>query len=162
MSIRTKIVTIQGDPAENRDAGKSFFLREMPARQAEKWAIRALNLLAASGFEVPDSAAHAGLAGLASVGVDLSNFRGLDWEKLEPLLDEMLGCVSSLPNPANVGVIVPLVAGSEQIEEVKTLLTLRKEVLELHLGFSLADKFRSLSAAKTQSDPQTSSPTSQA
>ena len=44
-----------------RDAGKSFTLTEMPADQAERWAIRALLALAGAGVDRPDGAADAGV-----------------------------------------------------------------------------------------------------
>ena len=127
---RTKTVTIT---AQNRDHGKNFLLTEMPAARAEKWAARAFLALAKSGVELPDSTTTNGMAGFATVGFEAIG--KLDWADAEPLLDEMMTCVQIVPSPNIVRALVP---GADDIEEVSTLFTLRKELLELHLGFSLA------------------------
>ena len=49
MSRKEMTVTIQLD---NRDKGKSFFITEMPSRQAEQWADRAFLALAHSGLNL--------------------------------------------------------------------------------------------------------------
>lgn len=154
--IRTKLYSC--DESHGRDAGKSFLLTEMDADRAEKWAMRALNALAASGLQIPDGA---GLAEIASVGLD--SFRGLPWNETEPLLDEMFSCVQCVPDPNKrtaqypLGYPRPLAKGD--IEEVKTRLKLRLEVLELHLGFSLADKLLT-SRASAVGGPPTNTETS--
>ena len=132
MARRVKIVTVT---AEGRDTGKVFVLREMAASAAEKWAARALLALAKSGANIPDDAAAAGLAGVASVGFQA--FGGLPWELAEPLLDEMFDCVMIQPS-ANPDVTRRLI--EDDIEEVATRLKLRLELFELHTGFSMAAK----------------------
>jgi hypothetical protein len=91
---------------------------------------------------------NAGLAGLAFIGVGA--IAGLKFEDVEPLMDEMFAsCVAIVPDPARpsvfrgagrleggAGPVGPMV--EDDIEEVSTLLQLRKAILELHLGFSLA------------------------
>lgn len=122
---------------EGRDLGKRFLITEMPATKAEKWAARALNALLASGIQISDQAASAGMRGLAAaVSQGLSGFTGLPWNLVEPLLDEMMDCVQVLPNPSNPGIMRPLI--EQDIEEVVTRLTLRNAWLELHIGFSFA------------------------
>ena len=79
---------------------------------------------------------------------------------MEPLLDEMMECVRYVGNPVTAPeVSMPLTANPDAIEEVSTLLTIRRELLELHLGFSFADRIKSsdLSVSK----PPTDTPTSQ-
>jgi len=144
MALRVKTVVIE---EEGRDFGKHFVLTEMPAHKAEKWAARALNALLASGMQLPDSTASMGLAGVASMG--LSAFSGLPWDQVEPLLDEMFTCVKYLPDPQRESSLRAIIDAAGDIEEVMTRLTLRREVLELHLGFSLAEKL-STSAVKTR------------
>jgi hypothetical protein len=148
---KTKIVTID---AENRDKGKSFLLTEMGATQAEKWAARAFLALAKSGVDLPDGAAQQGLAGVAAAG--LSALSGLDWALAEPLLDEMFRCIQIQPDPVkNPNFFRAL--GENDTEEVTTRIKLRKELLELHLGFSLAAK---LSESMAQAAPLASPITS--
>jgi len=113
MARRTRVVTIT---AEGRDKGKSFSLKEMPADQAERWAIRALLALAAAGAKLPDGALDAGIAGVAAVeaangGVaallvgGLKSLAGLDYSVIAPLLDEMMACIQYVP-PAKT-ILVP-------------------------------------------------------
>lgn len=116
---------------EGRDKGKVFILTEMPASQAERWALRALSALAASGVDVPDDIATAGLAGVARLGVQA--FGGLPWEKAEPLIEEMFKCISILPDPSKPGVTRVLI--EDDIEEVSTRLKLRIELFKLHMSF---------------------------
>lgn len=52
MARKTKLVTIA---AEGRDKGKCFLIREMPAMQSEKWAIRAILALGRADAEVEDA-----------------------------------------------------------------------------------------------------------
>ena len=131
MARKTKTVTID---AENRDKGKIFIITEMPAAQAETWAMRAFLALARSGVEIPQDIASAGLAGIASMG--LKALGALDWEVAGPLIAEMMDCVKILSPDGKVE-RKPL---PDEIEEITTRLLLRKEVLALHLDFfSIAD-----------------------
>lgn len=132
---REKTITILD---ANRDQGKVFHIIEMPAFQAEKWAVRALLAMARSGIELPEGIEHAGLAGLATVS--LRAMAGVSFAEAEPLMDEMLGCVTFQPDPKQPAVRRGLV--ETDIEEITTLVKLRAEALELHLGFSL-DAIRS-------------------
>lgn len=130
MARKTVTVVIT---AEGRDQGKTFVIQELPAMQAERWAMRALLALAKSGVEIPDDIASAGLAGVASLG--LKAFAGLDYNDAEPLMAEMLSCVSILPDPSNPAVRRYDIEAD--IEEVGTLLKLRLETFNLHTGFSM-------------------------
>jgi len=118
--------------AAGRDQGKVFRLTEMPASRAERWAARSLAALLASGVEIPDNIQEAGLAAIAHFG--LSIFSRMDFDAAQPLLDEMMGCVEIQPDPSKQ-VYRPLI--EDDIEEVLTRLTLRSEVFQLMLGFSI-------------------------
>ena len=113
---------------KGRDAGKTYIIREMPATQGERWALRAFLALANSGLEIPDDTVAAGLPGLLSLG--LRAVFKLKFEDAEPLLNEMMGCVKIQPDPANKALVRALV--EEDIEEIGTRLALRKAVIELH------------------------------
>lgn len=128
MARKTLTVTVS---AEGRDNGKAFLLTEMPAAQAEEWGARALLALMRSGVEVPDNVASIGLAGIAVLGIRALS--GLEWSLAKPLFDEMWTCVQIIPDPAKPGVVRGLV--DSDIEEVKTRLFLRKEILNLHIEF---------------------------
>lgn len=130
MARRTDVVTIEGDPEKNRDAGKVFVITEMPADQAERWAIRALLALAKAGVTVSDAAQ--GMAGLAAAG--LSALGSLPFEDVGPLMAEMFGCVRYQHKPGHP--LQEIEDGEKsQIEEVSTRLELRKRIFKLHTGF---------------------------
>jgi hypothetical protein len=119
---------------EGRDTGKHFLLTEMPASQAERWAIRAFLAMAKGGIELPDGIEQSGMAGIAKVGLGL--LLKIPPEDALPLLDEMMGCVQFIPNPSNKAVFRALI--EDDIEDVMTRFKIRKEVFGLHVDFSLA------------------------
>ena len=128
-----------------RDAGKVFRITEMPAAQAEKWAVKAFLAAAKGGIQLPDNAADSGFAGVAQAGFAmLSNMPS---EMAFDLLDEMMACVQFQPNPAKPEVVRGLV--DDDIDEVMTRIQLRKAVFDLHVDFSQAAG--SLNSAHPQS-----------
>lgn len=139
---KTETITIQ---REGRDKGKVFKITEMPAAQAEKWALRAFFALANTGVELPEGLEESGMAGLAAIG--LQALGKVPYEAAEPLLDDLMACVQHIPDPSKPEVVRGLI--DEDIEEVATRLELKKSVWELHTGFF------SLGGNST-SDPQTS------
>ncbi len=133
----------------SRDAGKLFVVREMPASQAEKWAMRALLSVARSGIDIGQAAGQ-GMLGIALMGV--TALLSASWDDAEPLLDEMMACIQIKPDPSNPNVVRPLI--EDDIEEVRTRIDLRREVLELHVGFSLSGV---VSKPTSETKPTTSS-----
>jgi hypothetical protein len=120
---RTKTVEI----AEGRDAGKKYQITEMSAEAAEWWAFRALQAVASSGVDLD---LQSPMAELARTG--LKALASVPPVQAKPLLDEMMSCVQILV-PATQK---PRALLDGDIEDVKTRFMLRKEVMELHLGFS--------------------------
>ena len=118
-----------------RDQGKVFVITEMPASQAEKWAIRAFMAAAGAGAQIPDDLHAQGMAGLFRIGSEA--LAKIPFELAEPLLDEMMDCVQIAPSPANPSVVRSLI--EDDIEEVATRVRLRTQILQLHVGFSAAD-----------------------
>lgn len=144
MARKSKHIKIDtGDKSTNRDFGKIFVLMEMPAMQAEKWAARAFMALARSGVDLPADVSNAGMAGIAFMGLRALAVGGIHFEDIEPLLDEMLGCIKIVRDPKTPEMTYDLrmgVPGAEDdIEEVATLIKLRQEVFDLHVNFSQAD-----------------------
>lgn len=129
-----------------RDYGKAFFIRELPASQAEKWAARAFLGLAKSGIDIPDDVSNSGLAGIAAMG--LRAVGGMQFDLLEPLMDEMFTCVQIIPDPSKPQVVRALI--EDDIEEVSTRLQLRKEVFVLHVDFSMAGALLTSATAPAQ------------
>lgn len=125
MARKTKVFKI--DDKKSRDNGKSFVLTEMDAESAEWWAFQVLQCLLGSDAEIDFNAPLAQLAaqGLAAMG-------RIPPEKAKPLLEQMMGCVRiKLPSGSESRDLLP-----GDIEEVKTRVILRKEVLALHVDFS--------------------------
>lgn len=124
MARRTRIHTVGADGG--RDAGKAFLITEMDSESAEWWAFQVLQALlgsdAAIDFDAP-------LAQMARQG--FGALSKLPPDKAKPLLEQMITCVRvKLPGSNDSRDLLP-----NDIEEVKTRIMLRKEVLELHTGF---------------------------
>lgn len=125
---KEKVVTIT---AKGRDTNKQFHLTEMDAERAEEWGMRALLALARGGVELPEGIERMGLAGIAVVGVKALG--QLDYDVAKPLLQQMMDCVQIIPDPSKPQVRRTLVP--DDIEDVKTRLELRREVIDLHIDF---------------------------
>lgn len=121
-------------PIEGRDKGKIFRITEASAIKTDKWGTRAMLAISKSGVEIPDDLLKMGLAGMMMIGV--YRLGSVSWADLEPLLDEMLTCVTVQPNP-NSDFFRDLYP--DDIEEVSTISFLRKEIFTLHTGFSMPD-----------------------
>jgi hypothetical protein len=125
MARKTATVKIE---AKGRDQGKVFVLTELPTAESEEWAGRALFALMNAGVEIPDNIAEAGLAGLAAMGIQA--ITKLPFDAAKPLLDKMMECVKIQPSPTVTRDLIP-----DDIEEVSTMLTLRKAIWNLHTDF---------------------------
>lgn len=131
---KQKVVTIPDDP-DNRDRGKAFIITEMPATKAERWAMRALLAVAHSGVDIPVELVNGGMQALAIVGIRA--LTSISFDDAEPLMNEAMTCVKLVPDPiGNPEVHRALIEGD--VEEVSTLIMLKREVIDLHLGFSSA------------------------
>jgi hypothetical protein len=148
-----------------RDKGKHFEIQEAPALKAEKWFWRFSIVLKGTSAAIPEDLVSYGMAAMAIMTARAVNAflaADIDFVKLEPLLDELLECVNRIRNPAvndrTTGQphATPLV-GDDDIEEVKTIIWLRSEVLRVHSNFSLADGLSTLVSAITK--PSEVSPT---
>lgn len=116
---------------EGRDFGKVFVLTEMPASRAEAWATRALIALIGGGIDLPAGFERTGMAGIAQIGIKA--LAGLNYEVVQPLLEEMWTCVQLMPDQTKPHILRPLI--EEDIEEIATRIKLRAEVWTLHTGF---------------------------
>ncbi|WP_369608220.1 hypothetical protein [Snodgrassella alvi] len=125
MARKTKDITIES----GRDAGKSFRITEMPILQADKWAQRAIFAIARAGVDTGSINMNGGMLEMARLALDVVG--KIDPEVGGDLLDELLSCVQIIPTG---GVPRSLVMDSD-IEDIKTLFVLRKEVLALHIDF---------------------------
>ena len=135
-----------------RDAGKTFRITEMPAAQAERWGWRMMLVLKGSNGNIPMGIASMGMVAVAIVTLNAFLQSEIDHEKLQPLLDEMLGCVTMVRDKRRPELTTKLTAFD--IMEVKTRLWLRSEVLRLHTDFSPADALSALFQAIQTLTPQ--------
>lgn len=136
MARRSELVTL----TDGRDRGKQFRVHEMYADVGERWAYRALLAISRSGVNVPPGLLDQGWAGLASmmpylIVIGFQGLSGARWEEIEPLLNEMMGCVMFQP-PGNISEQPLGVGATLQVEEVKSLGKLKMAVLKLHVDFS--------------------------
>lgn len=136
---------------EGRDNNKTFLLTEWPASKAEAWAIRALLALGAANVDMPDDMFKGGMAELATVG--LKKLFALPYSVAGPLLDELMECVQVTPDTRRPQVKRALV--ESDIEEVRTRLALKWEVLKLHIDFSIAGELSKLEG-KTPAEEKSS------
>lgn len=137
MARKTVTYTVED---EGRDKGKSFLLTEMSAAKAEAWAIRALLALGSANVDIPADSMNDGMASLAAIG--LKKLFALPFGAAAPLLDELMECVQVVPDSRRPQVKRGLV--DSDIEEVRTRLQIKWEVLKLHLDLSLADALSNL------------------
>lgn len=126
-------------PEGGRDAGKSFVITEMSAADAARWGRQAFQGLAKGNTELPEDANGADLPTIASLG--FKAIASLKDEETENLLDQLMRCVTYLPDP-NRPEIKRGGAGqalfADDIEEYRTQYRLQAEAFELSLGFSMA------------------------
>ncbi len=121
------------------DRGKEliFKIREMPASKLEKWLMKAVLLIAQSrekntNLSENDESQISTFAHLfASNKLEL--LLELNFEKAEPLLDELLTCVQRKVDSALIAVTPDNI--DTFIDDVETLFRLRLEVLKLNLDF---------------------------
>ena len=139
-TLRYTVPGTRSDETGQRDNGKTFVITELPADQAERWALRVLLAVGRAGVELPEGitaaslATEAGMATLAAVG--FKALMSIPWDDAAPLLAEMLSCVQ-YEHASNVPAQRIMEGAACQIEEAKTFFALRLKVFELHTGFSL-------------------------
>ncbi len=136
--MRKSELVICPSGGDNRDAGKHFLITEMDSMRAEKWALRAILLIKGSGERIPDNVTGLGMVGIAILGLNVFLRGTIAPEDLDPLMDDMMTCVKIVRDPKHPEIATDIVS-TDDIEEVKTRLWLRSEVIRVHTGFSPAD-----------------------
>lgn len=129
------------DATYGRDAGKKFKLTEMPAEAAFDWGTKALLAMAKSGVDIPADIEERGMAGVAVVAIRAVG--GLEFMAVSSLKKELLACVRVYVNPKATTHDRALI-GQDDIEEPQTIYQLCVAVIELHLGFSIAESLSKL------------------
>lgn len=111
-----------------RDESRVYRITEMSAFKAEKWAMRALWAIAGANVELPENISTAPLAKLVEIG--FTALSKIPFNIAEPLLNEILECVTVVLPDSSTRKLLP-----DDIEEFRTILKLRKEVIALHVDF---------------------------
>lgn len=147
MARKTKTVVIES----GRDNGKSFLITEMPVTKADKWANTALLAMMRGGVDVggvnfdligntlmPSDAPKIDVSGgmLELARISIAGLGNVTETVGQSLLDQLIeDCVQVVPTG---GAARPMLSIDDEIEDLKTLWTLRKEAFILHIDF-LAD-----------------------
>lgn len=147
MARKTKTVVIES----GRDNGKSFLVTEMPVTKADKWANTALLAMMRGGVDVggvdfdligntlmPSDAPKIDVSGgmLELARISIAGLGNVTETVGQSLLDQLIeDCVQVVPTG---GAARPMLSIDAEIEDLKTLWTLRKEAFILHIDF-LAD-----------------------
>ena len=147
MARKTKTVVIES----GRDDGKSFLVTEMPVTKADKWANSALLAMMRGGVDVggvnfdliantlmPSDAPKIDVSGgmLELARISIAGLGNVTETVGQSLLDQLIeDCVQVVPTG---GAARPMLSIDDEIEDLKTLWTLRKEAFILHIDF-LAD-----------------------
>lgn len=124
-----KQVTITID--QGRDAGKSFVITEMPAKQIFNWSRRALIMVSKESFLPSNVNLGDGIAGMAETGFAALLF----CENAGPLLDELLTCVK-FKTPTDNSALRDLI--DSDTEDQDTITKLLQAAYNLHMDFSKA------------------------
>lgn len=136
MARRNEYFTVD---KECRDFSKTFCITEMAAFDAESFAIRAGLAILKSNPSLPPNMIERitdktiTFEDIAALGFGL--FAGVDYHDLKPLLDDLLGCVQIIVDKKSM---IMRHLEDEDIEELSTLIELRKRALGLHINFSTA------------------------
>jgi hypothetical protein len=135
-----EIVKVPADWGK-RDAGKHFLIEEWPAERAEEWAFRALIAYNRGGGQVPIEAISGGMEAIFWLGINTFLRGQMQAAEVIPILNELMECIKIVRDPTARGPdgavahdILP-----NDIEEIKTRLWLRSEVLRVHVNFSVSD-----------------------
>lgn len=145
MARKELVFTVE---TEGRDKSKKYLIKEMPASQAEEWAIRVMLGMGKAGIDIPDELLGEGMAGLVKIG--LMNLMRIPYVEAQPLLAEMMACVKRIESAITRDLV------EDDIEEVSTRLQLRKAIFELHTGFfATADQSTSESVQSAQANANT-------
>jgi hypothetical protein len=155
LARRTTTIIIS-DPGRDKD--KYFLLTEKPAMQAEKWAIRALQAAVKAGVNIPDDMISRGMATVFAIGIQ--TLAGMNFSEAEPLMDELMECVKIIRDPKHPEMAFPLIPGGDDIEEITTVARLQREVIQLHINFSIPAVPSTLSSIQSPASPSTNTKTS--
>jgi hypothetical protein len=117
---------------QDREQLLTFKIKEMPASKMDAWILRAGSLLASAWKQTMAGKTPADLGNI-SLENELSILGKIDYEKAEPLLNELLSCCSRVVEKIEEHCTPQSV--DNYILDVSTLFKLRLEAIKLNLGF---------------------------
>ena len=153
MALKEKVIEIT---KEGRDQGKKFLITEMPLIQLDKWANRLLSAAAKGGIDLNSidvdkitdifkakKTVDAGetldkpidvVGGILELGnLSIKAIGNINYDVLQDSLDELVSsCVQVV---SSGGVSREMLSVDEEIQDLATLWTLRKEAFNLHIDF---------------------------
>lgn len=142
---KREIVKVPDGYGRDSERGTVFLITEWPAEVAERWAMRALIAYNRGGGQVPVEAISGGMEAIFWLGINTFLRGQMQADEVIPILNELLQCVKIIRDPKAISadsggpVATDLIEGADDIEEIKTRLWLRSEVLRVHTNFSVAD-----------------------
>ncbi len=154
--IKREVVKVPADWGK-RDAGKHFLITEWPAERAEEWAFRMIIAYNRGGGQVPVEAISGGMEAIFWLGINTFLRGQMQADEIIPILNELMECVKIIRDPSAKGpdgvVASDLIAGANDIWEIRTRLWLRSEVLRVHTNFSMADLLSRLMSEVAKHSP---------
>lgn len=131
--LKTKQITLN-----DRGEDRTFVVTEMPVTRLQRFIIRFAIVAAGSGILQIDVANTApddvmGVTAGALRSMDLSKLAMIDPDRIQPLLDELLTCVSYRVGNHDTPMSPEIV--DSYISDIRTLWTLYKEIVMLHFDF---------------------------
>lgn len=120
----------------------TFKIKQMSAIKQERWVNKVL-ILAAGANVLSSVFSNFNINKISNSFKDMNlnkfmeMFGKLDYEKVEPLYNELLECCSHIPDKNNVNFATPLNSNNADsiISDFKTLYKLRFEALKLNFSF---------------------------
>jgi len=126
--LKTKMIELD-------DRGRILHIEitEMPARKLEAWAVRAVLALQLNGEGLGIDKLANSLGTSLTIDQLVSMLMRLDWEKAEPLFNEMVECCKNVVD-GNKITLTPQVVDAT-IEDVRTLARLQFEAIKHNFSF---------------------------
>jgi hypothetical protein len=137
------VMVPEGFGRDSSPVRKTFLITEWPADRAEKWGLRAILAYNRGGGEIPLEALGGGMETIFWLGINTFLRGNMQSDEVIPILDELMECVQLIRDPKARGPdgnpVVSAIVSPDDIEEIRTRLWLRSEVLRVHTGFSPAE-----------------------
>lgn len=114
-----------------------FKITQMSAYKQEAWIIKVVTLLSANSKSYDIISKMVTMNSNEQIGALMGLLGGIKYEDIQPLYDELLECVSYIPDETNKGFETPLSAKNVDsiITDFRNIFKLRIESLKLNFSF---------------------------